>query len=60
MPWNALIPKEQIGVKEGSKGYDVIMSMFVEPHGTDLKKENITNDLNKCVMTKKELKKYKF
>lgn len=70
MPWYALIPKEQWGVKEGSKDYDVIMSKFVEPHGdrrqelvfigTDLKTENITNDLNKCIMTKKELKKYKF
>ncbi len=70
MPWYTLIPKEQWGVEEGSNDHDVIMSKFAEPHGdrrqelvfigTDLQTENITADLNKCIMTKKELKKYKF
>jgi G3E family GTPase len=70
MPWYTLIPKEQWGVEEGTPDYDVIMSKFEEPHGdrrqelvfigTDLNTENITKDLNQCLMTKKELKKYKF
>ena len=70
MPWYALIPKEQWGVEEGSPDYEVIASKFEGPHGdrrqelvfigTDLKIENIKKDLNLCLMTKKELKKYKF
>ena len=70
MPWYALIPKEQWGVEEGSNDHAVITSKFAEPHGdrrqelvfigTDLNTTNIQNDLDKCIMTKKELKRYKF
>jgi len=70
MPWYTLIPKEQWGVEEGSDDYKVIMSKFEEPHGdrrqelvfigTDLKVHQIKKDLDMCLMTEKELKKYKF
>lgn len=70
MPWYTILPEDQWGVLEGSDDYEVIQSKFAEPHGdrrqelvfigTDLNVENITKALDKCIMTKKELKKYKF
>ena len=70
MPWYTVLKKEQWGVEEGSRDYDVIMSKFEEPHGDrrqelvfigiDLIPDNIQKALDKCLMTKKELKKYKF
>ena len=70
MPWYTIIPKEQWGVEEGSEDYEVIMSKFQEPHGdrrqelvfigTNLKVKKIKEALNKCLMTKKELKNYKY
>ena len=70
MPWYTIIPKEQWGVKDGSNDYAVISGKFQEPHGdrrqelvfigSDLQVDNITKALDKCLMTKKELKRYKF
>ena len=70
MPWYTIIPKDQWGVKEGSEDHEVIASKFQEPHGdrrqelvfigSDLKVDNIRRALDKCLLTKKELKKYKF
>ena len=70
MPWYTIIPKEQWGVEDGSPDMEVIKSKFEEPHGdrrqeivfigSDLKVDNITQDLDKCLLTKKELKRYKF
>lgn len=70
MPWYIILPKEQWGVEEGSKDYEVIKSKFTEPHGdrrqelvfigTDLQVDNIRKALDGCLMTKKELKQYKF
>ena len=70
MPWYTLIPKEQWGVEEGTNDWEVIESKFAEPHGdrrqelvfigTDLKIDNIRKDLDLCLMTKKELKRYTF
>ena len=69
-PWYAVIPKEQWGVEEGSKDFEVITNKFEEPHGdrrqelvfigTDLKVDNIRKALDLCLMTKKEQKRYKY
>ena len=70
MPWYTLIPKEQWGVEPGSDDYNLIESKFEGDHGdrrqeivfigTDLKIEGIRQALDSCLLTKKELKKYKF
>ena len=70
MPWYTIIPKEQWGIEKDSNDYKVITSKFVEPHGdrrqelvfigSDLKVDNICKALDKCLLTKKELKRYKF
>jgi len=70
MPWYTIIPTDQWGVEKDSEDYKVITSKFEEPHGdrrqelvfigTDLKVDNIRKALDKCLLTKKELKKYKF
>merc|ERR1712226_1588955 len=70
MPWYVTIPKDQWGVPEGSEDYKVITSKFAEPHGdrrqelvfigTNLNQAKITAALDKCILTKKELKTYNF
>ena len=70
MPWYTLIPREQWGVPADSKDYKIIDSRFEEPHGdrrqeivfigTDLKVDVIRKTLDDCLLTKKELKHYKF
>jgi G3E family GTPase len=70
MPWYTIIPKEQWGVEEGSDDYQVIDSKFEEPHGDrrqeivfigiGLNKDKIKQQLDTCLLTKKELKKYNF
>lgn len=70
MPWYTLIPKDQWGVEEGSDDYQVIDSKFAEPHGdrrqeivfigSDLNVDKIKKQLDTCLLTKKELKRYKF
>jgi len=71
MSWCALIPKDQWGVPTDSKDYKVITSKFdgeqrdhrqeiVFIDMKDLKVDVVTKALDGCLMTKKELKKYKF
>eukprot|EP00587_Corethron_hystrix_P003588 CAMPEP_0113310746 /NCGR_PEP_ID=MMETSP0010_2-20120614/8268_1 /TAXON_ID=216773 ORGANISM="Corethron hystrix, Strain 308" /NCGR_SAMPLE_ID=MMETSP0010_2 /ASSEMBLY_ACC=CAM_ASM_000155 /LENGTH=504 /DNA_ID=CAMNT_0000166263 /DNA_START=232 /DNA_END=1746 /DNA_ORIENTATION=- /assembly_acc=CAM_ASM_000155 len=70
MPWYAVLPKDQWGVEQGSDDYEVITNKFAEPHGDrrqeivfigiNLKVDSIRKALDKCLMTKKELKHYKF
>lgn len=70
MPWYTLIPREQWGVAINSKDYEIINSRFEDPHGdrrqeivfigTDLKVDVIRKALDDCLLTKKELKRYKF
>ena len=72
MPWYTLIPKDQWGVQD-PKDLEVITSKFQEPHGdrrqeivfigTDMKVDAIRDALDAldaCLLTKKELKHYKF
>ena len=69
MPWYTLIPKEQWGIID-PKDLAMIESKFAEPHGdrrqeivfigTDLKVDSIREALDSCLLTKKELKHYKF
>lgn len=69
MPWYTLIPRDQWGV-EDPKDLAVINGKFEEPHGdrrqeivfigTDLNVDGIRDALDACLLTKKELKHYKF
>jgi G3E family GTPase len=69
MPWYALIPKDQWGV-EDPNDLAVIEGKFDGPHGDrrqeivfigmDLKVGTIRAALDACLLTKKELKHYKF
>jgi G3E family GTPase len=70
MPWFAIIPKEQWGIQEGTKEYDIIQSKFMEPHGdrrqelvligNNLKVDTIQQQLDTCLMTSKELENYEY
>lgn len=69
MPWYALIPKDQWGI-EDPKDLAMIKSKFEGEHGDrrqeivfigiDLKEAEIRSALDGCLLTKKELKHYKF